>query len=134
MQHAPSRSVRTSTLSGIGSTPRDCAESGERAHDVVAGEWGMVSTTPVSTPWWSWIWPLLAWVILGVTVFTGGANGFVITAAEIVLIATVFAAVYHAEVVAHRVGEPFGTLVLAVAVTVIEVTLIVTLMVGPAAD
>lgn len=42
--------------------------------------------------------------------------------------ATVPAAVHHAEVVAHRVGEPFGSLVLAVAVTVIEVALIVTLM------
>ena len=40
------------------------------------------------------------------------------------------AAVHHAEVVAHRVGEPFGSLVLAVAVTVIEVGLIVTLMVS----
>ncbi|MGM1065294.1 calcium:proton antiporter [Saccharothrix sp. Mg75] len=40
----------------------------------------------------------------------------------------VVAAVHHAEVVAHRVGEPFGTLILAVAVTVIEVALIVTLM------
>ena len=48
------------------------------------------------------------------------------------LIATVFAAVYHAEVVAHRVGEPFGTLVLAVAVTVIEVALIVSVMLGAA--
>ena len=37
---------------------------------------------------------------------------------------TVFAAVWHAEVVAHRVGEPFGTLVLALAVTVIEMALI----------
>ena len=37
-------------------------------------------------------------------------------------------AVHHAEVVAHRVGEPFGSLLLAVAVTVIEVGLIVTLM------
>ncbi|CAL9320898.1 Sodium-potassium_proton antiporter ChaA [Streptomyces sp. enrichment culture] len=35
---------------------------------------------------------------------------------------------HHAEVVAHRVGEPFGSLVLAVAVTIIEVALIVTLM------
>jgi Ca2+:H+ antiporter len=42
--------------------------------------------------------------------------------------------VYHAEVVAHRVGEPFGTLVLAVAVTVIEVALIVSVMVGGGAD
>src|SRR5688500_5953023 len=40
------------------------------------------------------------------------------------------AAVHHAEVVAHRVGEPFGSLVLAVAVTVIEVALIVSLMVA----
>ena len=44
------------------------------------------------------------------------------------LIATVFAAVYHAEVVAHRVGEPFGTIVLAIAVTVIEVALVVSMM------
>src|SRR4029078_1855217 len=43
---------------------------------------------------------------------------------------TVFAAVHHAEVVAHRTGEPFGTLVLAVAVTVIEVALIVSVMIG----
>ncbi|MGZ0150028.1 calcium:proton antiporter [Kribbella sp. WER1] len=42
--------------------------------------------------------------------------------------AAVFAAVHHAEVVAHKVGEPFGTLILALAVTVIEVALIVTLM------
>jgi Ca2+:H+ antiporter len=48
----------------------------------------------------------------------------------IVLVGTVFATVYHAEVVAHRIGEPFGTLVLAVAVTVIEVALIISVMVG----
>jgi Ca2+:H+ antiporter len=49
------------------------------------------------------------------------------------LVATVFAAVYHAEVVAHRVGEPFGTLVLALAVTIIEVALVVSMMItgGP---
>jgi Ca2+:H+ antiporter len=40
----------------------------------------------------------------------------------------VFAAVWHAEVVAHRLGEPFGTLVLALAVTIIEVALIVSVM------
>jgi Ca2+:H+ antiporter len=44
------------------------------------------------------------------------------------LIASVFLAVHHAEVVAHRVGEPFGTLVLAMCVTVIEVALIVSMM------
>ena len=44
------------------------------------------------------------------------------------LIGAVIAAVHHAEVVAHRIGEPFGTLLLAIAVTVIEVALIVSVM------
>ena len=44
------------------------------------------------------------------------------------LIVAVLAAVHHAEVVAHRTGEPFGTLVLAIAVTVIEVSLILSMM------
>lgn len=54
----------------------------------------------------------------------------------IVLAGAVMAAVQHAEVVAHRVGEPYGSIVLAVAVTVIEVGLIVALMVsgGPEAN
>jgi Ca2+:H+ antiporter len=50
------------------------------------------------------------------------------------LFGTVFAAVYHAEVVAHRVGEPFGTLVLALAVTVIETALIVSVMIAAPAE
>lgn len=54
----------------------------------------------------------------------------------LVLGGAVLAAVHHAEVVAHRVGEPYGSLVLAVAVTVIEVALIVTLMIsgGPGTE
>lgn len=48
----------------------------------------------------------------------------------VALIGAVLAGVHHAEVVAHRVGEPFGSLLLAVAVTVIEVGLIVMLMVS----
>ena len=44
------------------------------------------------------------------------------------LIGVVFAAVYHADVIAHRTGEPYGTLVLTVAVTVIEVALILSIM------
>src|SRR5499427_4141676 len=93
----------------------------------------MVSSTPVSTPWWSWVWPLLAWIILGIALATG-VSGVVAAGAEIVVIATVFASVYHAEVIAHRIGEPLGTLVLAVSVTVIEVALIVSIMFGVAAD
>lgn len=44
------------------------------------------------------------------------------------VVGAVLAAVHHAEVIAHKVGEPFGSLILAVAVTVIEVGLIVMLM------
>jgi Ca2+:H+ antiporter len=84
------------------------------------------------TPWWAWTWPLLAWVVLVATAFVGG--GIIAAAAGIVLIATVYAAVYHAEVVAHRTGEPFGTLVLAVAVTIIEVALIISVMVAAPGD
>ncbi|MDH4392996.1 MAG: ionic transporter y4hA [Aquabacterium sp.] len=50
------------------------------------------------------------------------------------LVGAVIAAVHHAEVVAHRVGEPFGTLVLAVAITVIEVALIVSMMLAGGPD
>ena len=82
-------------------------------------------------PWWTWAWPLLAWIVLAAVAYFG-AHWFVTALAGLVLIATVFAAVHHAEVVAHRVGEPFGTLVLAIAVTVIEVALIVSIMVGTA--
>jgi Ca2+:H+ antiporter len=55
---------------------------------------------------------------------------FVQVLVAIALAAVILAAVNHAEVVAHRVGEPFGSLVLAVAVTIIEVGLIVVFMVG----
>jgi Ca2+:H+ antiporter len=50
------------------------------------------------------------------------------------LVGAVISAVHHAEVVAHRVGEPFGTLVLAVAITIIEVALIVSMMLAGGAE
>src|SRR5262245_31446405 len=84
-------------------------------------------------PWWTWTWPALAWVIL-LAMLLLGSSGIIAAAAGIVLLATVFAAVYHAEVVAHRVGEPFGTLVLALAVTVIETALIVSVMIAAPAE
>ncbi len=46
------------------------------------------------------------------------------------LVAAVLAGVHHAEVVAHKVGEPYGTLILAFAITTIEVSLIVSLMIA----
>lgn len=77
---------------------------------------------------WTLLVPVLAVVLL---VFTWGRDlpGAVVALVTVVLAGSVLAAVHHAEVVAHRVGEPFGSLVLAVAVTIIEVALIVTLMV-----
>lgn len=84
-------------------------------------------------PWWAWTWPALALLVLLVT-FPFGVGGVLALAAEIALILTVFAAVHHAEVVAHRVGEPFGTIVLAVAVTVIEVALIVSVVIAAPAE
>jgi Ca2+:H+ antiporter len=61
-------------------------------------------------------------------------GGLIDAVAGVALVTTVFAAVYHAEVVALRTGEPFGTLVLAVAVTTIEVALIVSIMIGAPAE
>jgi len=86
-----------------------------------------VGTVPM--PWWAWAWPVLAWIAL-LAAFLLGTSGPLAAFCGAVLIATVFAAVYHAEVVAHRTGEPFGTLVLAIAVTIIEVALIVSVMIG----
>lgn len=86
-------------------------------------------------PVWAWAIPVVAWGLLGVAMVLPSSS-FLVAAEATALIATVFAAVFHAELVAHRVGEPFGTLVLAVAVTVIEVALIVSVMLsgGPGAD
>ncbi|WP_033310703.1 ionic transporter y4hA [Streptomyces iakyrus] len=80
------------------------------------------------TAQWTTLVPLLAAVLL---VFTWGRDlpAGVVVVVTLVLAGAVLAAVHHAEVVAHRVGEPFGSLVLAVAVTIIEVALIVTLMI-----
>ncbi|MGJ5828894.1 calcium:proton antiporter [Streptomyces ossamyceticus] len=76
---------------------------------------------------WTAAVPVAAVVLL---VLTWGRDlpGALVALVTLVLAGAVLSAVHHAEVVAHRVGEPFGSLVLAVAVTIIEVALIVTLM------
>lgn len=72
--------------------------------------------------------PVLGVVLLGLT---WGSSPSTLTATALVLfhVALVLVSVGHAEAIAHRVGEPYGTLVLALAVTIIEVSLVVTLMV-----
>lgn len=46
----------------------------------------------------------------------------------ILLFGSVLAAVHHAEVVAHKVGEPYGTIILAICITILEVGLIISFM------
>lgn len=92
----------------------------------------MTVSSRATTVRWTVVAPLLALVALAAT-WGRELPTVLVAVVAAVLGAAVLAAVHHAEVVAHRVGEPFGSLVLAVAVTVIEVGLIVTLMIdgGP---
>lgn len=98
-------------------------------HTSAPGEPGGPEEPATRHTWRAWTtWaPLLA--LLGLALAWGRtlpAAGVVVVA--LLLVGAVLAAVHHAEVVAHRVGEPFGSIVLALAVTVIEVALIITLM------
>jgi Ca2+:H+ antiporter len=76
---------------------------------------------------WTTYAPLAAAAILG-TVLATGEPPWLMVLSGVALVAAVLAAVHHAEVIAHRVGEPLGTLVLALAITVIEATLILALL------
>lgn len=87
----------------------------------------MIASLRSTVPHWTGALPVLAVVLLALTWGRSLPAGLV-ALASCLLAGAVLAAVHHAEVIAHRVGEPFGSLVLAVAVTIIEVALIVTLM------
>jgi Ca2+:H+ antiporter len=80
---------------------------------------------------WTVVVPIAAVAVLGLA-WGRSLTPLVVVGVAVLLAGAVLAAVHHAEVVAHRVGEPLGSLVLAVAVTVIEVALIVTLMISGA--
>lgn len=88
-----------------------------------------------AVPAWTLVLPVLAFLVLAFA-WEERLEVLEIVVVSAALTAAVFAAVHHAEVIALRVGEPFGTLVLALAVTIIEASLIVTLMSsgGGAAD
>ena len=75
-------------------------------------------------PLWALLIPIIATTLVAVAFALPTSVALVIVCA-LALMGAVIAAVHHAEVVAHRVGEPFGTLVLAIAITIIEVALIV---------
>jgi Ca2+:H+ antiporter len=78
------------------------------------------------------IWTIAAPIFAGLVLLAAGlgveGGGLIVAFISLGLAGSVFAAVHHAEAIAHRVGEPYGTLVLALAVTLIEVALIVSLM------
>jgi Ca2+:H+ antiporter len=93
-------------------------------------------SVPGPMPRSAWIFPALAVLLfaaatgLGLS-FTPSPGGLAFAAVLLaILFGTVFAAVHHAETIAHRIGEPYGTLLLTLAVTVIEVALIATIMLG----
>jgi Ca2+:H+ antiporter len=90
----------------------------------------MATASHHAVPRWTWIVPALATLLLVLKALHVVAPDAppVLLAAGLLLGGSVFAAVHHAEVLALRLGEPFGSILLAVAVTVIEVALIASIM------
>ncbi len=82
---------------------------------------------------WTAAVPIAA-IALAAVAFVSPPGPVLAIVCAIALIGSVLASVHHAEVVAHRVGEPFGTLILAVSVTVIEASLIVSMMLAGGPD
>src|SRR3954471_13117334 len=76
---------------------------------------------------WTWLVPVAALALFFVALSVGVGTVLAVLCG-VALIGAVLIAVHHAEVVAHRVGEPLGTLVLALAVTAIETALILSMM------
>lgn len=81
---------------------------------------------------YTYIFPVLAVIYYFSGLMDGGVVYDII--AGILLTGSVLSAVHHAEVVAHKVGEPFGTIILALCITIIEVALIISLMVAGGDD
>lgn len=95
----------------------------------------MAAHPHTAIPPWTWVAPALACGLLALKfghIVTADAT-LVLVLAGLLLGAAVFAAVHHAELLAIKLGEPFGSILLAVAVTIIEVALIVSIMVSSAA-
>lgn len=80
----------------------------------------------IALPLWTVFFPIVGIVLLLLPV--GKDSNLYAALLGIILMTIVVSAVHHAEVVAHKVGEPFGTIILALAITVLEVSLIVSIM------
>ena len=80
----------------------------------------------IDLPKWTIALPIISVIVY---LFSGDDSSvYLKVALAALLIGSVLASVHHAEVIAHKVGEPFGTIILALAITTIEVGLIVSLM------
>ncbi len=86
-----------------------------------------MSTPRPKMPPWAWLVPVAAFAVFLVALVVGVGTVLAVLCGA-ALVGAVLVAVHHAEVVAHRVGEPLGTLVLALAVTAIEAALILSMM------
>jgi Ca2+:H+ antiporter len=95
-----------------------------------------MSASHASLPAWSWIAPIpaVALLIAGQGGHAYAGSGGFLAVAALFLGLSIFASVHHAEILALRLGEPFGSILLAVAVTVIEVALIVSIMLSDPGD
>jgi hypothetical protein len=83
---------------------------------------GILRKLPAGASAWNSAVPVAVCILLAA--IWGRSLGWVLLLFVVAaLIAAVRVAVHHSEVIALRVGEPFGTLVLALAVTVIETSL-----------
>ena len=94
----------------------------------------MTDAKHATLPRWSWIAPVLGVAGAAAALGLGIHGGLLAVVILAVLIGAVLACVHHAETIAHRIGEPYGALVLAIAVTIVEVSLIVTLMLAGGHD
>ncbi|HSZ06892.1 MAG TPA: hypothetical protein VK794_00030 [Steroidobacteraceae bacterium] len=101
----------------------------------------MKSNTAISSrgwltdiPSWTVLAPICAGIVLAAAALNLRLGAIFVAVIAVSLAGSVFAAVHHAEIVARRIGEPYGTLVLALAVTLIEVALIVSLMIAGGAE
>lgn len=75
-------------------------------------------------------WSVVLPIISSIFYFGGFLDDSTLTNAigAFLLFGSVLAAVHHAEVVAHKVGEPYGTIILAICITILEVGLIISFM------
>lgn len=77
-------------------------------------------------------WTIILPILSAIFYFSGLLvnEGWFSAIGAMLLIGSVLSAVHHAEVVAHKVGEPFGTIILAICITILEVSLIISLMIA----